>query len=262
MADLAKQVYVDIDNDGSTNEGDQLGMSTYLAMSSTDGFVYGTDIPFTERDENGFITLTLMSDDAVTFAEKLPAFFAQPGTFWKNVTSDAHNQQIFMSGQALFLGNASLQDAKNLRDMKEDFGFLPYPKFDEEQTAYRSLVHDAVLLGGISGACQNLDMVGAVIEALNAETYRSVTPAWYETALKVKYSRDDISAQMIDLIHDSSSTNFIYAYNYALNGAGLLYRDLCTNNKTDYASAVKRVEKSAVKNLDNIIEIFSGSLEN
>lgn len=262
MTNLAKEVYIDLNNNGMTDEEDQLGMCTYLAMSSSDGFVYGTDIAFTERDADGYITLTLMSDDAVTLAEKLPAFFAQEGSFWKDVTGDAHNQTIFMNGKTLFMGNSALSHAEALRDMKDDFGFLPYPKFDEEQESYRSLIHDAAMIGGVSNASMNLDMVGAVIEALCAETYRSVTPVWYETALKVKYSRDDLSTQMIDLIHDSATTNFIYAYNYALDGAGLLYRTLCTNNKTDYASAVKKIEKSATKKLDKIIEIFSGALEN
>jgi disulfide oxidoreductase YuzD len=101
-------------------------------------------------------------------------------------------------------------------------------------------------------------MVGACLEALAAETYRYVTPAWYETALKVKYSRDDLSTQMIDLIKDSATSNFIYAFNYAINGMGLIYRDLVTNNNTDYASALKRKEKAGLKSLNKVLDVFRG----
>ena len=93
---------------------------------------------------------------------------------------------------------------------------------------------------------------------INEHHYRSVTPAWYETALKVKYSRDDLSSQMIDLIKDSATTNFIYAYNYAINGMGLIYRDLVTKKNTDYASALKTKEKAGLKNLEKVLDVFRG----
>ena len=145
--------------------------------------------------------------------------------------------------------------------MEQDFGFLPHPKYDEEQEEYHSLVHDTALLGCIPSSSVNLDITGAVIEALNAESYRTVTPAWYETALKVKYARDDISGQMIDIIHDSLTTNFIYAYNYALNSIGLVYRELITANSTDYASAVQKKLKAAETKLDELVDIFHGNLQ-
>jgi hypothetical protein len=97
------------------------------------------------------------------------------------------------------------------------------------------------------------------MEALCAETYRSVTPVWYETALKIKYTRDDISAQMIDLIHGSITTNFIYAYNYALADIGLQYRTLITNRSTDYVSQVEKNLKAAEKALQTLTDVFSGA---
>jgi len=255
MAELAKSVYVDMNNDGVTDPGDQLGYVAYSHNSSVDPFIYGTDIAYTKRDADGYLTLTMMSDDAVALAEWLCDFFHQPGSYY-GFTSDAELQQAFIDGNVLFLGKSNLGSAQALRDMKEDFGILPYPKFDEEQDSYRSLVHDATMLGAVSAASANLDMAGAVLEALNAETYRSVTHVWYETALKIKYSRDDISSQMIDLIHGSATTNFIYVYNYALNGIGLLYRALVGKNNADYASAVAQNEAVAQKKLEELIEVF------
>ena len=245
MSGIAKEVYIDLNNNGVSDADDQLGFGTYLTMSSTDAFVYGSDIAFTTRDADGFIELQMMSDDAITLAEKLVELFYQAGTYF-NFDGDAPNQKVFIEGRMMFLGNSNLGAAKALRDMEQDFGFLPYPKFDEEQTDYRNLIHDSNLMGGISAASERLDMVGACLEAFSAETYRTVTPAWYETALKVKYSRDDLSSQMIDLIKDSATTNFIYAYNYAINGMGLIYRDLVTKNNTDYASALKSKEKAGL----------------
>ena len=101
-------------------------------------------------------------------------------------------------------------------------------------------------------------VTSSVLEAAAAESYRKVTAVYIEEGLKLKYSRDDISSQMIDLIKESATSNFIYAFNYAINGMGLVYRDLVTKNNKDYASAVKRLEKSANQKLENVLDVFRG----
>ena len=77
-------------------------------------------------------------------------------------------------------------------------------------------------------------------------------PAYYETALKVKYVRDDASAQMIDIIHDSISTEFAFVYYVSLNNAGQIYRTLVTANSNDFMSTWAKLEKGAVNSLDKL----------
>ena len=68
------------------------------------------------------------------------------------------------------------------------------------------------------------------MEAMCSENYRTVIPALYNVALKVKYTQDDVSSQVIDIIHDSAITDFIYANNYNINAGvgslGTLHRTL------------------------------------
>ncbi len=258
MTELAKGVYIDINNDGKTDINDQLGYISWSTAACTDPFVYGTDIEFVRRNTDGGIEFTMVSDDAVTLCEKLVDFFWQPGSF-SGCTSSEELYAAFASGKTLFLGNASLSTVEKIRDMECDFGILPCPKFDEAQTAYRTLMYDGGFIGAVNGNSENLDLVGATLEALNAETYRSVTPVYYETALKVKYTRDDTSAQMIDMIHDSLMTNFIYAYNYALSDIGLQYRKLITSKSKDYVSQVERTLKATEKKLEVLSDVFAGN---
>ena len=258
MAELAKSVYIDLNNDGATDMEDQLGYISWATYASTDGFVYGSDIEYVKRTADGGIEFQMISEDAVTLCEKLVDFFWQPGSY-TGCTSDPELHAAFASGKSLFLGNAGLGTVEKIRDMECDFGILPSPKFDEAQTTYRTLVHDGGYIGAVNGNSANLDAAGAILEALNAETYRSVTPTYYETALKVKYTRDDTSAQMIDMIHDTLMTNFIYAYNYALNDIGLQYRTLITNKSKDYVSQIEKTLKGAEQKLEILAEAFSGS---
>ena len=85
-----------------------------------------------------------------------------------------------------------------------------------------------------------------------------VLPAYYETGLKVKYTRDNESAQMIDIIHDNIGNGFVLAYDDALNCIfmkNVFYVPL-SNKNTNFASAYKSNEKPAQKKLDKMIDTF------
>ena len=65
--------------------------------------------------------------------------------------------------------------------------------------------------------------ISAVIEALASESYRRVYTAYYESALKTAYNRDDYSAQMVDIITGQHATvksiltkNFVYEYSASI----------------------------------------------
>ncbi len=257
MTELAEAAFADLNNNGETDIDDQLGFCAYATAASTDPFVYGSDIQFIERTSDGGIEFQMISEDAVTLCEKLVKFFWQPGSY-TGITSDEQQAATFASGNVLFMGNATFAFVERMRDMEDAFGIIPCPKFDEEQESYRTLVHDGGYIGAVSGSSVNLDIAGAVLEALCAETYRSVTPVYYETALKIKYTRDDMSARMIDLMHDTLMTNFIYDYNYVLNDIGLVYRQLITNKSTDYVSTVEGKLASATLKLEELAAAFAG----
>lgn len=256
MIELSAGAYSDLNGDGKSDTTDQLGFICNKVLASVDGFVYGSDINFTTRDEEGFVKLSMVSDDAVILLEKLIQLFSQTGT---NTESGGAQNDIFKAGNVLFLGNGTLGTAENLRDMEQDFGFLPHPKLDEEQKEYRTLVHDQAFLGAIPVTNGRTDLTGAVLEALCSESYRTVLPAWYESALKLKYARDDISSQIIDLLNSTMSTDFVYAYNAALNNIGTYTRDMVSKGNMNWASHMKKMEPAADKKLQDLINTFKGN---
>ena len=58
------------------------------------------------------------------------------------------------------------------------------------------------------------------------ESYKSVTPAYYETALKTKYTRDNLSSQIVDLLHDTAMTDIAYVFGDAFSSLGYTGRNL------------------------------------
>ena len=172
----------DLNGDGKTDVDDQLGLLTYALAAAVDPFVYSS-IKFTTRDKDGFVQLNMKTDEAVALTEKLCAFFHQPAVSSK---ADGKQVAIFAKGNVLFLGNGTLSNASSseMRDMENDFGVLPHPKGSEEQESYYSLVHDTAMVTAVPVTVKDTEKVGAVLEALAAQSYRTVTPAFFDVALK------------------------------------------------------------------------------
>jgi len=86
--------------------------------------------------------------------------------------------------------------------MEADFGIIPYPKYDENQARYY------VRSGGgwpkiVPAHAPNPERTSIILEALAAESRNTVVPAFKEINLKTKISRDNESAEMLDLIFNS-----------------------------------------------------------
>ncbi|MBO5218991.1 MAG: dihydroxy-acid dehydratase, partial [Clostridia bacterium] len=89
-------------------------------------------------------------------------------------------------------------------------GILPFPKYEESQKAYHTFSRSTHAVIGMPVTCPDYDRAGAVLEAIACVNHETVVPVYFETALKVKYSRDDDSAEMYDLILAGSTLNFGY----------------------------------------------------
>ena len=107
---------------------------------------------------------------------------------------------MFQSGKGLFMDMTFFYIA-SLRDMDANFGILPYPKYDEAQENYLSRIEGLELTGVPVTA--DPDFVSAVLEALACESASTVVQAYYDVALKTKYTRDNESADMLDLIFEN-----------------------------------------------------------
>lgn len=75
---------------------------------------------------------------------------------------------------AFYAGRMEDALSANLREMEADYGIIPYPLQDETQEEYSGIIHNSSNYVTIPVTCPNADEIGAVIEALCAESYRTV----------------------------------------------------------------------------------------
>ena len=202
---LSKGLYSDLNNNGASDvEEDAYGYlaGTYLLWRAYYDAV-GADILVLDKDGKAMIA------EDVTRAQDLADLLTRwVGTGSTNDiisnSSNDENYAAFSSGRALFTMGRFVDCETAYRDMKDDFGILPIPKWDEEQEEYRVTICGSESTFGVPVNSSKTDYIGAVLEAMAYESYKTVTPVYYESTLKVKYMRDDKVSKIIDIIHDGA----------------------------------------------------------
>ena len=137
-----------------------------------------------------------------------------------------------------------MQCITRMRDSETAFGLIPWPKFDEGQKDFCTLIHTTAGKGIVIPASQNnMELAGAITEAMAAKSMYTLTPAYYNVALTYKYMRDNESAEMLDIILESRC--FDLGLIYAWGGLSSGIHSIITNGKAENFASTW--EKNATK---------------
>lgn len=172
-------------------------------------FLYAGGSATTQKDENDIPYFTLGDEHSVEIYEKFFSMMKNEGCEVINEGSTDTYYNAFHEGRLLF-ADVSLIDTSKFRDMKHEWGILPLPKYDEEQEDYHSIVDAGVHLYIVPVNTENPERTSVILEEMAYEGYNTVIPAFYETALKGKYARDDESIRILELIKGSRMFDFGY----------------------------------------------------
>ena len=232
--ELSSGIYADLDGDGQKNAADMYGLTT-SSMNDADGYMQGFHVSMVSRDEAGLPVLDVDTERFTTIVEKVyNLMWDNPGCY--AITGDGTDLKPFAADRALLSTTRVNAVVIELADMESDYGILPYPLLDETQTEYGTRVQDALSLWCIPIDSKNPEMTSAVLEALAAQSYRTVTPAYFDVALKSRYSRDQQTAEMMDLIEQSVLINFESLYNESIGNPWFVLRNLMPQKKNNFSS--------------------------
>ena len=255
MMDICRRVYTDINGSGSADEEDlfgfrftQWGVPNYLSMS--------TGLTYTTRDERGYPVIDLNTEDAVLWADKLYNLM-----YRDNMSIECKNTDMptaFRNNLSLFYVGM-FGTANTLRDCEFEYGVIPHPKLNEalDYLCAAGTVNGEGAAIPVSASADKTEASCALLEALCAESYRKVVPAWYDTALKVKYIDAEIDADMIDLIYEHIGTSFIMMADKAL-GIGSIFTHVIYGSKAEgtFSSYYAKNEKSFNSKWEAMIERY------
>ena len=162
--------------------------------------------------------------------------------------------EMFTNNQVLFMPNTFLVATTALRDFTTDYGIIPYPKWDEAQEGYYTMVDGGHEGMAIPVSVSDVDFVGTIVEALNAESYKRTVPVFYDIVLKTKGSRDEESVAMLDMIF--AGRVFDFGYVYGEFGAAFWVQNLIEKKSADIASYYEKNHKSYDIRIADAIEFF------
>ncbi len=251
----------DLNGDGKLNENDQWGIEG--EGFNTFALCAGAGCRVISKDSDDMPYISINTPEFIAAFDKAIKINSRKGDicfYVSNYTgkfSDVWSgcmDKIFSDGRVLF-NFAGMNRVTLFRSMDTDFGILPVPKYDEAQKNY----HCPVSCGCASSimipkTVIDLDRTGIIIEALSAESYYTLTPAYYDIALKTKYSRDEQSSDMLDLIFASRIYDLGNIFDWG--GVFSLPGNLTEKGSSDFVSAYGKIEKAAVKAMEKTLKAY------
>ena len=103
----------------------------------------------------------------------------------------------------------------------------------------------------------DIDLTSKVMEALSYYTNQMVVPKYYEVALKDKYARDGDIAEMLDIIRDGASFDFLFVYGTSLQNAPNSHFRFYDTNTSDIASSFASNETAFLTSLEEMSEKYA-----
>ncbi len=220
LQNMIKDVSSDLNGDGAYDENDRWGMASesgvlyYFCFGTGEGYIAEKDGEYRFRmEDKSFLNKVERSFEVIT---------TEGSMYDLNKTIKDKTTGIYKVVEQMFIGDRLLfnvrliSDAFYLRNMESDFGFLPIPKYNEDQEEYYSWVTFNVQLPVLPISITDTERSGLLMEAMAFESLTLREP-FYEYMLGGKIARDSNDTKMLELIVSSK----YYDFDGANSGSGI-----------------------------------------
>ncbi len=259
MLDIAKDVRADKNGDGIYNSEDVWPILSEYDSATCFYYAFGgyvtdknsSDEPrlrLGDSDVRAAVNsaLDLMRDDEMVFKVE------QMGNDWVRASD------MFINNQAMFR-ITNLTTTERWRNMEADFGVLPMPKLDEDQSRYVHLCKN-----GATGVCvpntnTDLDFTAICLEAFVSFSRYTLREAYFESTMQGMVSRDPDTPRMLDLIFTTRAFDLGYIFDFGASGAGkqdgigYLLKKIAANPSMQVDSQWDSIKDKAQSQIDDML---------
>jgi len=262
---MVLSVSKDINNDGAMTEFDQYGtLSEHHNMRM---FLYASGVRGTVNDETGKPRISLMDNANKTVAiyEKVKEVLKNEDHCYCMVCSNVgtngyenkYNYLRYLFTQDLYMFHYSGSgNLPQLADMESEFGIVPFPKYEPAQETYKTMyqVNSNLFALPSSLGGEELERTANIIEDMNYYSSFIVVPAWFDTLLARRYTRDNESEESLRILRDNCVFDLGMYYDFGGLRTTLLDVDFRTGN---ISRNFARLEKSINSSIDKVYAEFS-----
>jgi ABC-type glycerol-3-phosphate transport system substrate-binding protein len=250
MIEIAENFYTDTQPNSIKDPEDVYG---FLAPSGFYGWFESFGIEMVKKDGDDLV-LNAHCQEAYDLIEYAYEMIVEKDMGY--IDAEATVNDMFAQGQSTFIYGKlrAAYDVFRFEDI--NYGMLPVPKLNEDQQTYHSAYTDRYFVvpsSSVSG--KDEQDIGFILEALSAEGYRTIYPAYYEVAMQGRYSKDAESKRVLTMLHPLRVIDFAYVYTGDQCFSRSLYK-LISEQSKDYASLLGSGTDTANDKLASLVATF------
>ncbi|MBR5870039.1 MAG: hypothetical protein IKZ09_03300 [Clostridia bacterium] len=254
LYEYAADAYVDLNGNGSKDDDDYYGFASTLGDCLLASAFYAGEGRMVSLSDDLSLSYPIQSEHSINVLGKMASLFNDnPGAIKKADALRGTRMSLFPKGNILFefmqAGDLLLSQ---MRDMEDEFGVLPMPKYDESQSEHYTMIDGGADIMTIPATATNLELIGAAVEAGSASSYHGLMPIYMGMAMEQKGTRDEESISMLRYVLDSRVVDFAYLFD-GTKGFTFKINGLIKNPEKMVSSLEKNV-KSVDKYYISVIE--------
>ena len=232
------------------------GISSH--QNAPEHFWFSADEFTVDVDKNENITFALGSDRFYGVMEKLAAMLdGKEGYTLKASNTDFDADAggyvyVFTTGRSLFM-TGEIKAAQLMRDMNDNFGIVPFPKYDETQAQYYTSLVSQLFYFTIPTTNTCVERTATIAEYLTRDSYLDVIPLYYGNTVEQKGLRNEDSIEMLEIMRQTRAVDIATIFNWNATLRSTLNGKLFSGNASvasDIAAQKSQVEAEMQKFLD------------
>lgn len=261
MFEMTGDRYNDLDGGSTVDEGDFFGSVIYSI--NIDAFFTSSGVIALEKNASGELIASPTLTDQKTYdlIDKLGKFLNTPDCIYAD---DTGLRNIFFEERALFITDRVFivagKDHGNSAKIEFEYGIVPVPKYSSDQAEYYTSVGHPFTMYAISVAVENnetlLDACDATLELMGQKGYELVTPAVFETAMKVKYAHDNDASAMYDILRENVRFDMGRLYSAQIGDVYKVMRNEAYKASNTFASQYKGLSRAIENGINKIMAAY------
>ena len=270
--ELCAMPYEDLNSNDRIDRDDKVGLMLYeenINCMMIDMFAAGAGITYSTRNDNGEPVIAINTPYNVAFYQKLykltceskaarvPPLYDDDGEWYPLI-------KVFSEGRVLMMLDTLGAVEESLTGMTDDYYIMPLPMYDRGQfkpgtpsLGYKTQLGDSVSQFAICTAAgdDRIPAITATLELMGYYSMTLVTPAYYDKALKGRYTRHAEDADIIDMIHEGIYADFAVAWASRLDYLTWYYRCHYTEVNKIARNLKSEQDKKTLKMQKLLVEI-------
>ena len=256
---MVKGVTFDLDGNGKMDRYDRYGFVTQADYVSS--FINACGEKLVTKNKEDLPVFTGNTEKITNVIDKLLEIYIDD-TYCLHRDAKAVSLSqfwVFPEGRGLFYWGLPRYINLGLRDMEDDFGILPIPKWDSNQSRYYATLngwHSYTYMIPIT--VTDVDRSSYILDAMAYHGRKIIKPAYYDVCLQRKYTRDEESSAMLDIIF--SSTVYDLGEVYQVGGfIGAVVSDFWGKNINSTVVQYDKLSGKIDKDIEDLIANFENA---